>query len=187
MKGESRHWTEEEVRAVVGILGRSGIRRDTFAQRSERLLSELADWLEAEGWHTSHGPREVIRRGRPRDHGDEKFDWHDGPLRFSAHRTTPFCPRKSTLASILLRQCPWLAEALIAPEVSDAPPTRETRQAQVLASLIVGQSRKQIAERLGISINTVAGYVRDLYRVHGVSSQARLIQKASRQSLKPNL
>ncbi len=49
----------------------------------------------------------------------------------------------------------------------------------ILHFLLKGNSRKQIADLLGIELNTVHGYVRDLYLVFQVKSQVALLQRCS--------
>ena len=49
------------------------------------------------------------------------------------------------------------------------------RQAETLNLLLQGQSEKQVARALGVSVHTVHVYVKALYRRFGVSSRAELL------------
>jgi DNA-binding NarL/FixJ family response regulator len=51
------------------------------------------------------------------------------------------------------------------------------RMEQTLRSLLVGDSEKQVAAKLGLSQNTVHVYVKALYKKYGVSSRAELLAK----------
>lgn len=48
------------------------------------------------------------------------------------------------------------------------------RQRDVVGLLLRGQTRKQIADCLDISLNTVVGYMKETYRLLEISSQAEL-------------
>jgi DNA-binding CsgD family transcriptional regulator len=56
-------------------------------------------------------------------------------------------------------------------------PTLSPRQRLALNLLTLGQSHKQIARHMGISIHTLHGYVKDIYRRFGVRSQAELMRR----------
>ncbi len=56
-------------------------------------------------------------------------------------------------------------------------PRLPVRQRLTLEFLLQGQSRKAMAREMEISINTVSGYVRDIYRLFGVNSQAQLVSR----------
>ncbi len=51
------------------------------------------------------------------------------------------------------------------------------RQRLALELLLHGHSRKSIAENMQISINTVSGYIRDIYRFFKVTSQPQLVRR----------
>jgi DNA-binding CsgD family transcriptional regulator len=49
------------------------------------------------------------------------------------------------------------------------------RQRATLDLLLHGYSRQQIADRLGISVHTASGYVKEVFRHFGVHTHAELI------------
>src|SRR5204863_6187 len=51
------------------------------------------------------------------------------------------------------------------------------RQRQTLERLLVGDSEKQIARRMGLSPNTVHVYVKDLYRHYDVCTRGELLAR----------
>jgi DNA-binding CsgD family transcriptional regulator len=57
------------------------------------------------------------------------------------------------------------------------------RQREILRLLLDGCSRKAIAAELGITPNTVAGYVREIYRAFRVCSHAMLIKRLNGSSV----
>lgn len=61
------------------------------------------------------------------------------------------------------------------PHLDDKPVP--PRQRQVLACLLHGDSAKQVARRLGLSVHTVNEYVKALYRRFNVQSRAELMAR----------
>ncbi len=70
---------------------------------------------------------------------------------------------------------PWLHEQGWPDDRGTTVPQLSPRQRITLNLLLEGQSRKEIADQLGISINTVAGYVKDVYKHFHVQSHAELM------------
>ena len=70
------------------------------------------------------------------------------------------------------------------PAGSDAAPL-STREREVLARLLAGDSEKQVAARLEISPHTVHGHVKLLYRHFHVSSRAELLSRFINQAVTP--
>jgi len=70
----------------------------------------------------------------------------------------------------------WIPSAP-APSDEGLPP----RPREVFALLLGGHPRKEIADTLGLSLNTVHGYVRDIFRYFGVNSHAELVARFARQ------
>ncbi|GEM_PF-3287118 len=58
----------------------------------------------------------------------------------------------------------------------DQFPMLTARQQEVVAYLITGLPRKLIADRMSISIHTLNGYIKEIYRVTGVHSQKELMR-----------
>ncbi|HRQ90189.1 MAG TPA: helix-turn-helix transcriptional regulator, partial [Bacteroidia bacterium] len=69
----------------------------------------------------------------------------------------------------------YVADRMAPPGYGLAPRPRE-----VFLMLLRGHARKEIADALGISLNTVHGYVRDIFRHFGVSSHAELVARFAR-------
>lgn len=88
-----------------------------------------------------------------------------------------FDARECRIAHILFSEIPWLhREAIAAGEEKQLMPL-PPRQRTAVNLLVQGWSRKKIAAHLGISENTVHGYVRDIFKHFRVHSQAELIAR----------
>ena len=91
-----------------------------------------------------------------------------------------FGPRETRLAHIVLTEIPWLHEdgwgVDRGTSLGELPP----RPREILSLLVQGRARNQIADDLGLSIHTVHGYVRDIYRHFGVNSHLELINRFTR-------
>ena len=84
-------------------------------------------------------------------------------------------PREAKIAHVILSGVPWLHVAQgAAGEQTTQVPQLPVRERLVLELLLQGYSRKAIATTMGISINTVAGYAKNIYRFFSVDSQAAL-------------
>ncbi|MES2476433.1 MAG: LuxR C-terminal-related transcriptional regulator [Verrucomicrobiota bacterium] len=88
-----------------------------------------------------------------------------------------FNEREAKIAHIILSEIPWLHfEAFPdarSKEIVDLYPRHRT----VLNCLCEGWSRKKIAEHLGLSVNTVHGYSKIVFKHFGVHSQSELIAR----------
>jgi len=86
--------------------------------------------------------------------------------------------RNAKMAHIVLAEVPWLHESeldgggdkVVLPKLSP-------RRRAVLNLVLEGNSRKEMAAGLGISIHTIDGYVKDIFRHFEVHSQAELIAR----------
>lgn len=90
-----------------------------------------------------------------------------------------FSERERKMVHAVLAGVPWLHRGIVSPETPFPPKKAELspRLQDVLSLLQEGKPRKEVAERLGISLHTVHGYARDLYRRLGVHSQAELVYR----------
>ena len=88
-----------------------------------------------------------------------------------------FDDRDSLIAHIILSEVPWLHEQGWPEDRGVSVPKLSRRLRLVMNLLTVGRSRKQIADELGISLNTAQGYVKDVYRHFKINSQAELMSR----------
>jgi DNA-binding CsgD family transcriptional regulator len=120
---------------------------------------------------------------RPYDMGHGLLSRHAPPGRDWRHVLVlnrllgdpPFGRRERRLVHLFqLEIVPLLGLALATSE-EPGPAGLSPRLRQTLESLLDGDSEKQAAARLGLSVNTVHEYVTSLYRRFGVSSRAELL------------
>jgi DNA-binding CsgD family transcriptional regulator len=88
-----------------------------------------------------------------------------------------FSARTSRIVHIALTEVPWLHEQGWPEDRGVTAPTLSKRERLALNLLTSGQNRKQIAAHMNISINTVQGYIKDIYSHFGVHSQAELMSR----------
>lgn len=89
----------------------------------------------------------------------------------------PFDAREAKIAHIILSEVPWLHFNAFPDQASQDITELYPRHRTVLNLLGDGWSRKKIADHLGISLNTVHGYTKDIYKHFGVHSQAELLSR----------
>ncbi len=92
-------------------------------------------------------------------------------------RDPQFTPREVQIAHIILQEVPWLHLAGWPEDRGATVPQLHPRQRIVMNLLLDGLARKQIADHMGISENTVSGYAKDVYLLFGVHSQPELMRK----------
>jgi DNA-binding CsgD family transcriptional regulator len=85
--------------------------------------------------------------------------------------------RETKIVHIITSEVPWLHVHQSSKTVLDGVPKLPVRQRLALELLLQGKSRKAIASYMDISINTVAGYIRNIYHSFGVTSQPQLIRR----------
>ena len=90
-----------------------------------------------------------------------------------------FTPREVRIAHIVMSEVRWLHKAGFTQdeEAAAITPDLTNRQRQVMAHLLDGWGRKQIAHQMDLSPNTIAGYIRDIYRHYSVGSHAELLRR----------
>lgn len=91
--------------------------------------------------------------------------------------SVPFSERERKIAHILIGEVEWLHQSCWPRDRAVEIPKLYPRQRIVLNLLLDGMTRKQIAEHMRISENTVAGYASDVYKHFQVSSHVELIKK----------
>jgi DNA-binding CsgD family transcriptional regulator len=88
-----------------------------------------------------------------------------------------FTARESRIAHIILNEVPWLHLQGWSEDRGASVPKLSRRLRLTLNLLVSGQNQKQIAQNMGISIGTVQGYVKEVYRHFGLHSQAELMNR----------
>lgn len=94
-----------------------------------------------------------------------------------------FNERERQIADVVLSEVSWLHAMGWPEDLGAKAPALSRRCRMVLNLLIEGLSRKFIAAVMNISINTVAGYVKEIYAAFGVQSQAELMRRFARSNL----
>lgn len=89
----------------------------------------------------------------------------------------PFDQRQVRIAHILLTEVPWLHQSSEPGDRRTEGPKLSPRRRTVLNLILEGGMRKDVANHLGISVHTVDGYIKDIFRYFGVHSQAELIAR----------
>lgn len=94
---------------------------------------------------------------------------------FKSNNSGMFESSKTEPVQRIFERMPWL----ISPENEKSNPSFELspRHARVFSLLIEGDDRKSIADKLNVSIHTIGGYVKEVYRHYGVHSQTELVCK----------
>jgi DNA-binding CsgD family transcriptional regulator len=88
-----------------------------------------------------------------------------------------FSEREAKIAHIILSEVPWLHFQAFPDKRSQEITNLYPRHRTVLNFLCEGWSRKKIADHLGISINTIHGYAKVIFRHFGVHSQSELLAR----------
>lgn len=96
---------------------------------------------------------------------------------YRRHGKGDFSERDRRIAHILLSEVPWLHEMGWPEDRGSTVPKLYARQRIILNLLLEGLDRKSIALHLGISVNTVSGYCKEIYRHFRVNSQAALMAR----------
>ena len=90
-----------------------------------------------------------------------------------------FSERDGGVFELVLSEIRWVHTPQGPERSAAASRSLSPRLRTILHFLLKGNSRKQIANLLGIQLNTVHGYVRNLYVVFQVNSQISLLQRCS--------
>lgn len=88
-----------------------------------------------------------------------------------------FTARQRRLVHIVTSEVKWLHWAGLPEDRGRSVPKLSPRLRAVLVLMLEGHPRKTVASLLGISLHTVSGYVKALYKHFGVSSQAELMRR----------
>ncbi|MFO0734684.1 MAG: helix-turn-helix transcriptional regulator [Labilithrix sp.] len=87
-------------------------------------------------------------------------------------RARPFSEMETHLLATIHESCAFVYEAR-----EPMTPKLRPRQREALECLMTGASDKEIAVALGLSTYTASQYVREILRLHGVSSRQQLMAK----------
>lgn len=90
-----------------------------------------------------------------------------------------FTDRESKIAHIILSEVPWLHFQSFPDKESQEITNLYPRHRTVLNLLCEGWSRKKIAAHLGLSVNTIHGYAKIIFKHFGVHSQSELLARLS--------
>jgi DNA-binding CsgD family transcriptional regulator len=93
-------------------------------------------------------------------------------------RKARFGRREKTMIALLNDELGWLYRHFASP-VGEPTASLSPRLQSVLAHLLTGESEKQIARSLGLSRYTVHDYIKDVYRLMGVSSRPELMARSA--------
>jgi len=96
---------------------------------------------------------------------------------YRAHGKPEFTPREVRIAHIVFSEVPWLHEQGWPKDRGVSVPKLSRRQRLALNLLTSGQSRKQIAANMKISLHTAQGYIKDVYKFFHVNSQTELMNR----------
>ena len=88
-----------------------------------------------------------------------------------------FSERDKKIAHLLIREIPWLHTSGWPHESCAEVPQLSPQQRVVLNLLLDGHGRKQISHQMELTENTIAGYIKDVYRHFQVNSHAQLMCK----------
>lgn len=89
----------------------------------------------------------------------------------------PFTQRETRIAHILLTEVSWLHEAGLPHLTAASAPKLTPRCRMVLNHLIQGHTRPEIARVLGLSEQTVKGYINQVYHHFDVVDQEGLLKR----------
>ena len=89
-----------------------------------------------------------------------------------------YTPREIALAHLVLGQVDWLHEHAPSPAAKADGLSRLTpREREVLIHLLGGDSKQQIAAKLGLSAHTIGDYLKAIYKRLGVTTRGELMAK----------
>jgi DNA-binding CsgD family transcriptional regulator len=191
---------DPDIYALVELLGQASGLDSPLAAKKQFLLDGLCTLIGAEAWSWSRqtrsggpggeiegasgGSRALLARASRARAGKRTITFCEASddaastiLFLRRPSSPPFTEREKWLARIVYEEIPWLHEPPQALTASRAQPRLSPRQRETLGHLMAGLSYEEVSRRMGISRNTVHGYVKDLYRQFGQHSRAGLITR----------
>lgn len=88
-----------------------------------------------------------------------------------------FTPRERRMVHVIVSEIDWLHSVDLPEDAGDRTTALSPRLRVVFALLLQGWNRKRVAEHLGITANTVAGYQKQIYRHFDVTSHPELLAR----------
>jgi DNA-binding CsgD family transcriptional regulator len=137
-------------------------RRFAVARLGSLIGADFAEWAE------------YSRRDRmPRAKSELRVHCQPGgELLFTRNARQPFTERDERLTRWLAAEFPWRSGPAFKSHKGLA-----RRERHILDLLLQSYGRKEISKRLGISLNTVQGYIKTIYLHFGVHSHAELLRQ----------
>jgi len=184
-----------DIYGLVELLGQASGLDSPLAAKRQFILDGLCALIGADAWSWSRGTqrgeiegagggdRALLTRAARSRTGKRALHFSelsgDAASAITLLRRSlrpPFTEREQLLARIVCEEIPWLHQPPRLP--SSAPAQRlRPRLRETLDHLMAGLSYREVSSRMGISQNTVHGYVKDLYRHYGQHSRATLIAR----------
>jgi len=140
-----------------------------FTLRREELYSPDA-WQRLEGSFYATGLCDFITSVYPIND-----DFFSGVGYYRRSPNPPFTDREKAIVHVVFQQVDWLHR-----DGADAPAGTSVlrltgRERQVLLYLLSGDTRKEIAQKLGLSEHTIGDYMKSIYRQLRVNSRGELL------------
>lgn len=102
---------------------------------------------------------------------------HSGIALYRRYNRQSFTEREAHMVHILMSEVHWLHQLGWPEDRAVDVPKMTPRQRMVLELLLQNFTRKQIAEQMGLRLNTVNGYVREIFGTLAVHSHAELLAR----------
>ena len=147
-------------------------RGEHFVRTRQQLVNDK-EWYEStytQTYFLRHGIEHPMYAITPSEQG------YSAVCLFRFKEKPPFSKRQIRIVQIITSEVRWLSKCNLPSPYAEAVLKLTPRLRSVLALLLTGHSCSQIAELYHLSPHTIKGYIRDIYRHFGVSSQVTLIQ-----------
>lgn len=96
---------------------------------------------------------------------------------YRGHDSARFTPREAHIVHMVLTGVEWIHALSLSDDRKAVLSKLSPRRRMVLNLVLEGQSRKEMAASLKISVHTLDGYVKDIFKLFDVHSQAELIAR----------
>lgn len=141
--------------------------------KSERITPETYQRVGKNGRHwKAAGIENIIFSGMPLDNGVYSTI---GVYRNQGR--DEFTEREAKIVDVVLSEVEWLHRQDFPENRRTSFPYMAPQLKAVLNLLLLAHDRKSIAAELDLSPNTISGYVKEIYKLLRVNSQAQLISK----------